>query len=107
SRKRRRAPDAESMMKTVPRTAWATAILVVLVVAGAVRLAAQSGAPSPFANETYAWWGELVSSDANAMTVRVPIMAFVANYIGQFKPGDRIVLTWRPGATRQADAVVF
>jgi hypothetical protein len=92
------------MMKTVRRAALSS-IVAVLIAAGPARLTAQPGAPSPFANETYAWWGEIVSADATTMTVRVPTMTPVTSYIGQFKPGDRIVLTWRPGTKGQADAV--
>jgi hypothetical protein len=44
---------------------------------------------------SFAWFGELVAADQKAVTARAIVEPHVAKYVGQFKPGDRIVLVWQ------------
>ena len=63
-------------------------LLAVLAVPGT--LAAQT------TGQSFGWYAELVSFDQAGQTVtaRAPIAEHVARYVGDFAPGERIVLVW-------------
>jgi hypothetical protein len=66
-------------------------------------------AAQPANNRSYVWLGQVVISDAsrNTVTVKVPYREHINRYIGEFKPGDKVKLTWatpRPGET---DALIY
>ena len=59
--------------------------------------------------QSYVWLGEVVSYNAQGktVTVKVPYREHINRYIGEFKPGDKVQLTWatpRPGET---DAIIY
>jgi len=59
--------------------------------------------------QSYVWLGELVLFDARGKTVtlKAPYREHINRYIGEFKPGDKVHLTWatpRPGET---DAIIY
>ncbi len=70
----------------------------------AIRVGAQSVQPT---SETYSWSGEFVSFDATGRTITVKSRVVgdqALKELPQFKPGDRIVLTWS-GFDTYADAI--
>jgi hypothetical protein len=55
-------------------------------------------------NQTYVWFSEVVTSDqkAKTITVKAPYREHINRYIAEFKPGDKVMVTWgtpRPGET--------
>lgn len=94
------------MKKNITRILSAFIVLgVVGLLSGRVAVGQQTPAPM---NRTYVWFGELVSVDdaAKAVTVKVPFKAAVASYVGSFKPGEKIMVTWDMIETLEADAVL-
>ena len=59
--------------------------------------------------QRYTWIGQLISLDARARTVtmRVPCKEHVARYIGQFKPGDRVIMHWGSPQQGETDAIIY
>jgi hypothetical protein len=91
-------------MNTITRLTLAVAFALHALAYQAVEVLAQ-----PSKNPTYTWLGEVVSYDRNGgtVTVKVPYREHINRYIGEFKPGDKVVLTWatpRPGET---EAIVY
>jgi hypothetical protein len=63
----------------------------------------------PARRHSYVWFGQVVaySAESKTVTVKVPYQEHINRYIGQFKPGDSVKLTWatpRPGET---DAIIY
>jgi hypothetical protein len=55
-------------------------------------------------NQTYVWFSEVVTYDqkARTITVKAPYREHINRYIGEFKPADKVMITWatpRPGET--------
>lgn len=52
------------------------------------------------------WYGEMVAVDqaAKAITVKAQIAPPVANYLKEYKPGDRVVLIWNVEGAQGGDA---
>lgn len=82
--------------------------LAVILVCGAAALGtagafAQTKNQTP-TNRTYVWFGEAVTYDqkAKTVTVKAPYREHINRYIAEFKPGDKVMVTWatpRPGET--------
>jgi len=57
----------------------------------------------------YHWTAELVSYDAKAktMTVKATYQEHIDRYIGDFKPGDRVLVTWSTSSPGQTDSINY
>ena len=57
---------------------------------------------------SYAWYAELVAVDqaAKTMTVKAQTREAVNRYIGNYEPGDKLMLTWVP-VEGEADTIVY
>src|SRR5260221_14374398 len=57
---------------------------------------------------SFAWYGELVSVDhvANTVTVKAQVRDAVTRYVGDYKPGDQLMLTWVP-VKGETDTVIY
>jgi hypothetical protein len=77
------------------------AVAAALCAAGAGVLDAQ-------APRSYTWYAELASLDQSAktITVTVQIRDGVTTYVGGYKPGDKLMLTWVP-IKGEADTVIY
>jgi hypothetical protein len=92
------------------RTLQAASAAIILGLLFASSAGAQSVAVdlnASLAKMTYTWWGELVSADDSTITVKLPLQELVTKYTDNFKPGDRIVLTWGVREKGVADIVVY
>lgn len=63
----------------------------------------------PSKNQSYVWFGEVVMYDEKGKTVTVEAQyrEHINRYIGEFKRGDKVMLTWatpRPGET---EAIIY
>jgi hypothetical protein len=88
------------------KTSWTLFAIVTfgVLALATIRLEAQSVNPS---SPTYSWHGELVSFDepGRAVTVKSRVVGDQAlREMPQFKPGDKIVLTWS-GFDMYADGI--
>jgi hypothetical protein len=84
-------------------------IRLVISVAVALHSLSSSVGARPEHPQSYVWLGELVSYDAQGktVTVKAPYREHINRYIGEFKRGDKVRLTWatpRPGET---DAIIY
>jgi cytochrome c556 len=79
--------------------------LVALLVVGMTGLQVAT-APD---NRTYVWHAEVVSVDSagKTMTVKTLVRDPVLGYIGQIKPGEKIVLVWDLLNTIESDTVLY
>ena len=82
-----------------------------LIISVAVALHTLSGSVGarPEHTQSYVWLGEVVLYDAQGktVTVKAPYRKHINRYIGEFKRGDKIRLTWatpRPGET---EAIIY
>jgi len=59
-------------------------------------------------SQTYVWFAQLVSVDQGARTITLEARADqrVFRYIDQFKPGDRVMLTWTVARSGEAGPVL-
>src|SRR5687768_17302018 len=76
----------------------------VFTAAPALHLLAISAVAQPAKIQSYVWLGEVVLHDGQnkRVTVKVPYREHIDRYIGEFKRGDKVQLTWatpRPGET--------
>src|SRR3989442_1607619 len=57
---------------------------------------------------SYTWYAELASVDpaAKTMTVKTQMRPAVGNYVGSYKPGDKLMLTWVP-IKGESDTVIY
>ena len=64
-------------------------------------------APSPV--RSYVWSGELVgiNRDARLAILKAEFREHVLRYIDQFKPGDRVILTWATGREGETDDIIY
>src|SRR3954463_8065579 len=79
------------------------------VAAAAVALcAAGAGVLDAQAPRSYTWYAELASIDqgTKTITVKVQIRDGVTGYVGGYKPGDKLMLTWVP-IKGEADTVIY
>ncbi len=85
-----------------------TGHLAALAVAAGITLGTGAQMVRAQAARAYTWYAELASVDQNAKTVtfKVQIRDGVARYVGSYKPGDKLMLTWVP-ITGEADSVVY
>jgi hypothetical protein len=79
------------------------------VAAAAVALcAAGAGVLDAQAPRSYTWYAELASIDQSTktITVTVQIRDGVTTYVGSYKPGDKLMLTWVP-IKGETDTVIY
>jgi hypothetical protein len=81
----------------------------VISIAVALHALSSSVGALPEHPHSYVWLGELVLYDARGKTVtlKAPYREHINRYIGEFKRGDKVQLTWatpRPGET---DAIIY
>ena len=64
-------------------------------------------APTPV--RTYVWYGELagINEDAKMALLTARFREHVLRYIDEFKPGDRVVLTWAPKGEVETDDIIY
>jgi hypothetical protein len=91
-------------MRTIDRLAMSAALTLCALGVQALDAFAESSK-----NQSYVWFGEVVMYDEKGKTVTVetPYREHINRYIGEFKRGDRVMLTWatpRPGET---DALIY
>ena len=57
---------------------------------------------------SYTWYGQLASvdQDAKTITVKAQIRAGVTRYVGDVKPGDKLMLTWTP-IQGESDSIIY
>ena len=57
---------------------------------------------------SYDWYAELVAVDqaAQTMTVKAQTEEAVARYVGNYEPGDKLMLTWVP-VEGEADTIIY
>ena len=84
-------------------------IRLVISIAVVLHSLTSSVAARPEHPQSYVWLGEVVSYNAQGktVTVKVPYREHINRYIGEFKHGDKIRLTWatpRPGET---EAIIY
>jgi hypothetical protein len=84
-------------------------IRVVISIAVALHSLSSSVGARPEPPQSYVWLGEVVLYDAQGktVTVKAPYREHINRYIGEFKRGDKIRLTWatpRPGET---EAIIY
>jgi hypothetical protein len=84
-------------------------IRLVMSIAVALHLLSSSVGARAERPQSYVWLGEVVLYDAQGktVTVKAPYREHINRYIGEFKRGDKIRLTWatpRPGET---DAIIY
>lgn len=79
-----------------------------LAAAACCALAVAQMAAAQSATRTYAWYGQLVSLDraTRTVTVTAQLQDHLAPYLGRYKPGDRVVLTWST-LKGEGDVLVF
>ncbi len=75
---------------------------------GALALCASLQGLDAQATRSYTWYAELAAIDQNAktVTIKVQIRDGVTQYVGSYKPGDKLMLTWVP-ITGEADTVIY
>lgn len=59
--------------------------------------------------QRYTWTGQMLSLDARdrTVTMKVSCKEHVARYIGQFKPGERVIVHWGSPQQGETDAVIY
>ena len=64
-------------------------------------------APTPV--RTYVWYGELagINEDAKMALLTARFREHVLRYIDEFKPGDRVVLTWASKGEVETDDIIY
>jgi hypothetical protein len=74
-----------------------------------VRALAHPLAAQVAGNPGYQWTAELVSYDAKAktMTVKAAYQEHINRYIGDFKSGDRVLVTWSTSSPGQTDSINY
>ena len=82
---------------------------LVVSIAVALHTLSSSVGARPERPQSYVWRGEVVLYDGQGktVTVKAPYREHINRYIGEFKRGDRVKLTWatpRPGET---DAIIY
>ena len=57
---------------------------------------------------SYAWYAELVAVDqgAKTMTVKAQTREAVNRYVGNYEPGDKLMLTWVP-VEGEANTIIY
>jgi hypothetical protein len=88
------------------QTRWTKSISLVVCLFGLLGIAATGAGQSP--ERTYVWFGQFATleSDGKTATLKAPINEAVTGYVSQFKPGDRVVLTWDMIGKTEADTVL-
>ena len=83
--------------------ATSVALLCASLLAAALLLAAPSSVRS------YVWYGELVgiNRDARLAILKAEFREHVLRYIEQFKPGDRVILTWGSSREGETDDIIY
>ena len=84
-------------------------IRLVMSIAVVLHSLSSSIAARPEHPQSYVWLGEVVLYDAQGktVTVKAPYREHINRYIGEFKRGDRVKVTWatpRPGET---EAIIY
>src|SRR5690348_862126 len=82
--------------------------IAAIVAAGAVALGAHGSTLLAQAARSYTWYAQLASVDQSAktMTVTVQIRDAVGLYVGGYKAGDKLMLTWTP-IKNETDTVIY
>jgi hypothetical protein len=83
-------------------------VALAAVTACAAALAISAGIVGAQGARSYAWYGELVGVDkaAKTITVKAQVREAVGRYVGEYKPGDKLMLTWVP-IKGEADTVIY
>ena len=65
--------------------------------------------PAPSVVRSYVWYGELVGVNQNARMaiLKAEFREHVRRYIDQFKPGDRVILTWVTSGEGKTDDIIY
>lgn len=84
-------------------TTWKVSAAVVL---GVLACAAATAAAQ---TKTYWWFGEIVSVDESAktITVKAPYREPLGPFLNEYKPGDKIRLTWAMNAAGETDGILL
>ena len=84
------------------------AILITLAL-GAAAMSDVEALAQAARNPGYQWTAELVSYDAKArtMTVKAVYQEHINRYIGEFKPGDKVLVTWSTPNPGQTEAINY
>src|SRR4051794_24672013 len=58
---------------------------------------------------TYVWFGEVVTYDepGKSVTVQVPYREHINRYVGDFKPGEKVMLTWATPSPGETDEIIY
>ena len=82
--------------------------IAAIVAAGAITLGAYGPTLLAQAARSYAWYAQLASVDQSAktMTVTVQVRDAVSIYVGGYKAGDKLMLTWVP-IKNETDTVIY
>ena len=72
-------------------------------------LAAAHLLAAPSTVRSYVWYGELVgiNRDARLAILKAEFREHVLRYIDQFKPGDRVTLTWATSREGETDDIIY
>jgi hypothetical protein len=82
-------------------------VSIVVALCGVLIGAPALSAPPPV--RSYVWYGELagMNEDASTALLKAGFREHVLRYIDQFKPGDRVILTWAPKGESETDAIIY
>src|SRR5437773_8346812 len=82
--------------------------IAAIVAAGAITLGAYGPTLLAQAARSYTWYAQLTSVDPNAktMTVTVQVRDAIGTYVGGYKAGDKLMLTWVP-IKNETDTVIY
>jgi hypothetical protein len=85
-----------------------TSNITAIAVAGAIAFGAYSTALRAQAARSYTWYAQLASVDQSAKTITVTIQTreSVGLYVGGYKAGDKLMLTWVP-IKNESDTVIY
>ena len=92
--------------RSLPRT-FRFLVVIFLSLAGPASARAEQ-ATAPMEQRTYAWRAQFVALDETTkiVTLKAQIPAHVEQYVGRFKPGDRLILVWDMVGKKEADRVL-
>jgi hypothetical protein len=91
------------------RTLRGASVAIALQMLAIPLVAQPAGNQSPTRNQSYAWLGQVVARDtvSKTVTVKVPYREHINRYIGEFKPGDKVKLTWATPSPGETEAITY
>jgi hypothetical protein len=84
-------------------------MIFLAVTLSAVASAAGVAFAQPVTNQRYVWFGQVVLYDQHGktVTVKAPYRPHVNRYIGEFKRGDKVMLTWGTPDPGETEAIIY